>query len=205
MHATGAIFQDFLALCPYEPRLPRGEMQAVPCGTRSKTRPLPVFTSQSPPAGIRSVRKYKTGYVFCSSKNGPYIRTRLVIPQEKISTPGQPRPQMLSLLLRRATARAVGECRPVYPCMHPCSRTHVEIRGRNGPGRRPPRKKTTNPIHMRTAATAVCCCYCCCCAAAPEVNLVRAVAAAAAVLLLLRLIECIGPFFYEQNNEEQKN
>ena len=42
MHATlaalGVIFQAFPALCPWEPRLPRGEMQAVPCGARSNTR-----------------------------------------------------------------------------------------------------------------------------------------------------------------------
>ena len=41
MHATlvalGAIFKAFPALCPSEPRLPRGEMQAVPCGARSNT------------------------------------------------------------------------------------------------------------------------------------------------------------------------
>ena len=102
-----------------------------------------------------------------------------------MNTPGQPRPQTLSLLARRAAARAAGERRPIYPWLHPCPRTHVEIRGRNGPGRRAA-KPHINPIHMYTAATtAVCCCYCCCCAAAAEVNLVRAVAATAAVLLKL--------------------
>ena len=59
--ALGAIFQAFPALCPCEPRLPRGEMQAVPCGARSNTRLLPTSDSQPPPAGIRSVRKYNTG------------------------------------------------------------------------------------------------------------------------------------------------
>ena len=59
--ALGAIFHAFPALCPCEPRLPRGEMQAVPCGARSNTRLLPASTSQPPPAGIRSVRKYNTG------------------------------------------------------------------------------------------------------------------------------------------------
>ena len=29
----------------FEPRRPRGEMQAVPCGARSDTRLLPAFTS----------------------------------------------------------------------------------------------------------------------------------------------------------------
>ena len=59
--ALGAIFQAFPALCPCEHRLPRGEMQAVPCGARSNTRLLPTSASQPPPAGIRSVRKYNTG------------------------------------------------------------------------------------------------------------------------------------------------
>ena len=59
--ALGAIFQAFLALCPCEPRLPRGEMQVVPCGARSNTQLLPASTSQPPPAGIRSVLKYDTG------------------------------------------------------------------------------------------------------------------------------------------------
>ena len=81
--ALGAIFQAFLALCPCEHRLPRGEMQAVPCGARSNTRLLPASTSQPPPAGIRFVRKYTTEMSFCSSKNGPYIRTRLVTPHDK--------------------------------------------------------------------------------------------------------------------------
>ena len=67
--ALGAIFQASPALCPCEPRLPRGEMQAVPCGARSNTRLLPASTSQPPPAGIRSVRKYNTGiYLFVQVK-----------------------------------------------------------------------------------------------------------------------------------------
>ena len=59
--ALSAIFQAFPASCPCEPRLTRGEMQAVPCGSRSNTRLLPAFTSQCkvigrghrvPPAGL---------------------------------------------------------------------------------------------------------------------------------------------------------
>ena len=57
----GAIFQAFPALCSCEPRLTRGEVQAVPCGARSNTRLLPASTSQPSPAGIRSVRKYNAG------------------------------------------------------------------------------------------------------------------------------------------------
>ena len=75
-----------------QPRLPRGEMQAVPCGARSNTRLLPASTSQPPPAGIRFVRKYNTGMYLYSSKNGPYIRTRLVTPQEKNKQTGSTTP-----------------------------------------------------------------------------------------------------------------
>ena len=59
--ALDAILQALPALCPCEPRLPRGEMQAVPCGARFNTRVLPASTSQSPPSGTRSVWKYNTG------------------------------------------------------------------------------------------------------------------------------------------------
>ena len=67
MHATHAALgvQVFPALCPCEPLLPRGEMQAVPCGARSNTRLLPASTSQPPSGGIRSVRKHDTGTCFC--------------------------------------------------------------------------------------------------------------------------------------------
>ena len=53
--ALGVIFKTFPALCPCEPRLPRGEMQAVPCDARSNTRLLQASTSKPPPAGNRSV------------------------------------------------------------------------------------------------------------------------------------------------------
>ena len=90
--ALGAIFQAFPPLRPCEPRLRRGEMQAVPCGARSNTRLLPASTSQPPPAGTRFVRKYNTGMYLYSSKNGPYIRTRLVTPQEKNKQTGSTTP-----------------------------------------------------------------------------------------------------------------
>ena len=62
--ALDAVFQAFPALCPCEPRIPRGEMQAVPCGARSNDRLLsPSAFELPPPAGIRSVRKYIPGYV----------------------------------------------------------------------------------------------------------------------------------------------
>ena len=90
--ALGAIFQAFPALCLCEPRLSRGEMQAVPCGARSNTRLLPASISQPPPAGIRFVRKHNTGMFFGSSKNGPYIQTRLVTPQGKNKHTGSTTP-----------------------------------------------------------------------------------------------------------------
>ena len=47
--SLGAIFQAFPALCPCEPRPPRGELQTGPCGARSDTRllGLPLAASQS--------------------------------------------------------------------------------------------------------------------------------------------------------------
>ena len=90
--ALGAIFQAFPALCPCEPRLPRGEMQAVPCGARSNTRLLLASTSQPPPAGIRSARKYNAGIYVFVQENGPYIRTRLVTLQEKNKHTGSTTP-----------------------------------------------------------------------------------------------------------------
>ena len=75
MHATlaglDAIFQAFPTLCPCEPRLPRGEMQAVPCGACSNSRLLPASTSQPPPAGIRSVRKPRYRFLFKQERSLP--------------------------------------------------------------------------------------------------------------------------------------
>ena len=59
--ALGALFQAFHALCPCEPRLPRGEMTTVPRVASYNPRLLPASTSQSSPAGVRYVRKYNTG------------------------------------------------------------------------------------------------------------------------------------------------
>ena len=111
---------SFPALCPCEPRLPRGEMQAVPYGARSNTWLLRASTSQPPPAIIRAVRKYITGIcVFVDSKTVLTFGHVELPRKRKTNTPGQPCPQMLSLLPRRATARTTGERRPVYPRLHP--------------------------------------------------------------------------------------
>ena len=57
MHATlaalGTIFKASPALCTYEPRRPRGEMQAVPYGARSDTRLVPASGLQ-PRSQVRS-------------------------------------------------------------------------------------------------------------------------------------------------------
>ena len=182
----GAIFHAFPALCPCEPRRSRGEMHGVPCGAPSTTGLLPASTSQPPPACIRFVRIYYTGICISDEVKTVLTFANVQLPRKrKLNTPGQPRSQTLLLLPRRAAARAAGEYRSLYPCLHPCPHARVEIRGRTGSGRRPP-KPHTNLIHMRAAATAAaCCCYCyCCCAAAAEVNLVQAVVGTAAVLLL---------------------
>ena len=62
--ALGAIFQAFPALCSCEPRLPRGEMQAVPMALVPTLGCPQPSISQPPPAGIRSVRKCNTGICF---------------------------------------------------------------------------------------------------------------------------------------------
>ena len=74
----------------------------VSCAERCKPCPValvptlgcsPASTSQPPPASILSVRKYNTGIcIFCSSKNGPYIRTRLVTSLDKNKHTGSTTP-----------------------------------------------------------------------------------------------------------------
>ena len=51
--ALGGIFQALPSLCSCEPRPPRGEMQAVSCGTRSDTRLLGLPLAASRSAQIR--------------------------------------------------------------------------------------------------------------------------------------------------------
>ena len=55
--ALGVIFQAYPALCPFESRRPRGETQAVPCGTCSDARLITASTFQSRPVDTRSIRK----------------------------------------------------------------------------------------------------------------------------------------------------
>ena len=55
---TDSIRSKLPPLYVREPRRPRGEMQAVPCGARSDTRLLPASGAQPQSAQIRSVRAY---------------------------------------------------------------------------------------------------------------------------------------------------
>ena len=97
---------------------------------------------------------------FCSSKNGPYIRTRLVTPQEKNKHTGSITPTDAFAPASTSGRPRGGRAQAALHCLHPFPRTHVEIWGRNGLVRRAP-KPHTNPIYMCTAATtAACCCYC---------------------------------------------
>ena len=106
-------------LCACEPRRPRADIQAVPCGACSDTRLLPASDSQPPSAQIRSVRTYNTIiYTYFKVKTVItfyYIsRTRPVIPQNRKHR----LIQTLSLVPRRALARAAGERRIPLVCTH---------------------------------------------------------------------------------------
>ena len=93
---------------------------------------------------------------FRSSRNGPYIRTCLVTPQEeKKHRVNHAHKHFCSCLHERPPARQESAgCLPrsAFVPTHPL----VEIQGRNFPGRRAP-KPHTNSVH-----TFVYCCYYCC-------------------------------------------
>ena len=78
------------------------------------------------------------GYVPCSSKNGPYIRTRLVTPQKKNKHTGSTTPTDAFAPASVSGRPRGGRAQVGLPLSNPCPRTHVEMRGRNGPGRPPP-------------------------------------------------------------------
>ena len=105
------------------------------------------------------------GYIFCSSKNGPYIRTRLVTPQAKNKHTGSTTPTDAFAPASTSGRPRGGRAQAGSPLSAPMP-THP----RRDPGPKRPRaarpKPHTNPIHMCTAITAICCCYCCCCPAA---------------------------------------
>ena len=141
MHATLAALGTILspirsgpsspALCLCEPRRPRGEMQAVPCGARSDTRLLPASGAQPRPAQTRSVRAY-------NPRLNVYFKVKTVLTflghvrlSRKKEAPAHPEAFARSWpSLGRRGAR-----RPDSPLVHPGARTHGEIRGRNAPAR----------------------------------------------------------------------
>ena len=152
--ALSAIFQAFPALCPCEPRLPRGEMQPAPCGVRSNTRLISASISQPPPAGIRSVRKYNTG--IC-----PFVQYKRSLHSDTSSYPAREKKahrvnhahrRFRSCLGERPPARQESAGRFTLVCTHapaPTSRSEAEM-AKGGAHTKP----HTNPIHMCTAATA---------------------------------------------------
>ena len=188
--ALGAIFQAFPALCPCEPRLPRGEIQAMTCGARSNIRLFKASTSWSPPAGIRSARKYNTRYVFSFKKNS-HLRS------DTSSYPARDKNTHRANDLHRHFCSCLADGPParwkaqtglsLSACTHaraPTSRSGAET----AKGGAPPNPTLIRPkcvlllLLLYVAATAVVD------VAAAEVSLVRAVAATAAVVLLLRYI-----------------
>ena len=138
-----------------------GEMQAVPRGARSKTRLLPASTSQPPLAGIRSVRNYNTG-ICLSSKNGPYIRTRLVTPQGKNEHSGSTTPTDAFALVSTSGRPSGGRAQAGLSLSAPMP-THP----RQDPG--PKRPMAPRPQTPHYSDPHVYCCYrllllllCCC-------------------------------------------
>ena len=136
MHATlaglGTIFQASPVLCTCEPRRPCGEMQAVPCGARSDTRLLTASGSQPRSGQIRSVRAYHTRrYLYFGDKTIVTFFGHVELSARK-GVPAHP-----DAFARASTSAGPRSGRaPNFPCLHPCPRTHGEIRGRNAPGRR---------------------------------------------------------------------
>ena len=114
--ALGVIFRAFPALRSFEPRRPRRDMQAVPCGARSDTRLLPASASQPPPVDIRSVREYNTWICL-------YVKVKTVLifsdtsssPARK-ETPANPHPHAFARDSTSTPPR--GGRAPVYPWVH---------------------------------------------------------------------------------------
>ena len=131
--ALGAIFHAFPALCPCELRLSRGEMQAVVAlvPTLGCSRPLPL--SLLPLASALSAIIYRDMSLCSTSENGPYIRTRLVTPQESNKHTGSTTPTdafaARSCLDERPPARRESAGQFTLVCTHahaPMSRSGAE-------------------------------------------------------------------------------
>ena len=191
--ALGAIFQAFPVLCPREPRLPRGEMQAVPCGARSNTRLFPASVFQPPLAGIRFVRNYNTGMcVFVQVKKSLHSDTSSYPARAKqIHRFNHAHRRFRSCFDERRPARRESAGRFTLVCSHahaPTSRSAADT----AQGGAPP-----NPTLVRFICVLLLLLYAAATAAAAEVNSVRAGAATVAVLLLR--------FFESFTNKTTKN
>ena len=140
MHATldalGTICQASPALCPCEPRRPRGEMQTVPRGARFDTRLLPASGSQPRSARIRSVRTYNTRiYIYFKVKTVITFCGHVQLSRKKRSSASSRR--FGSCLDERWPARRESAGFPLSAPMPTYSRRDPGPKwpwGRNGPG-----------------------------------------------------------------------
>ena len=79
------------------------------------------------------------GYALLFNFNGPYIRIRLVTPQENYNyTESTTTPTDAFVPASTSGRPWAGERWPLCACMHPCPCTHVKIQGRGGPADRSP-------------------------------------------------------------------
>ena len=115
--APGVIFQAFPVLCPFEPRRPAERCKPCPVAL------VPTLgCSRPPPPSLLLLTSALSGSVMPGSvfvmkaKRFVFSRTRLVIPQEKRHR--LTHTQTLSLVPRRARARAAGERRFTLVCTH---------------------------------------------------------------------------------------
>ena len=92
------------------------------------------------------------GYVFCSSKNGPYIWTRLVTPQEKNKHTGSTTPTDAFALASTSDSPRGGRAQAGLPLSAPMP-THP----RRDPG--PKRPRAAPPQTPHSSDSHVYCCY----------------------------------------------
>ena len=101
--ALGATFQALLGLCPCEPRRPRGETQAVPCGARPDIRLLGLHLDL--PGSALSGYAIMVYVFMLKYKRLLFRLKRLVIPQEKKRIGSTTPRRFYSCLDERAPAR----------------------------------------------------------------------------------------------------
>ena len=91
------------------------------------------------------------GVCFCSSKNSPYIRTRLVTPQEKNKHNGSTTLTDTFAPASTSGRPSRGRAQPVYPCLHHAHAATSRSGAETAQGGAPP-----NPTLIRSH---VYCCY----------------------------------------------